>query len=123
MAYQEVSRVKMTELIRRWQAGSTIRGFARTTGLSRNSVKKYNQTTELRGLTRTGTPPTEDQVVSLIRINVIGRRPTAIPAEGVLGLWADQIHRWLKEDKLQVTRIQELLLGHHFDIAYTTLRR
>jgi len=123
MAYQEVSRVEITELIRRWQAGGTVRGLARATGLSRNTVKKYIQAAQSLGLTRAGPPPTEDQVVSLVRINVTGRRPAAIPAEGVLGPWADQIHRWLKEEKLLVTRIQELLLGHHVDVAYTTLRR
>jgi len=123
MAYQEVSRVEITELIRRWQAGGTVRGIARTTGLSRNTIKKYIQAAQSLGLTPAGPPPAEDQVVSLVRINVTGRRPAAIPAEGVLGPWADQIHRWLKEEKLQLTRIQELLMGHHVDVAYTTLRR
>jgi len=123
MAYKEVYRVEITEIIRRWQAGATVRGLARASGLSRNTIKKYILAAEGEGLTRDGPPPTEDQVVSLIQINIAGRRPATIPTESVLSPWADQIHRWLKEDKLRLTRVQELLLGHHCNVAYTSLRR
>jgi len=123
MAYKEVTRVDITEIIRRWQAGAKVRGLARATGLSRNTIKKYILAAEGQGLTRAGLPPTEDQVVSLVHINIAGRRPAAIPTESQLGPWADQIYKWLKEDKLRVTRIQELLLRHNCEVAYTSLRR
>jgi hypothetical protein len=123
MAYKEVSRVEITEIIRRWQAGATVRGLARASGLSRNTIKKYILAAEGQGLTRAGPPPTEDQTVALVQINIAGRRPAAIPTESILSPWADQIHRWLKDDRLRLTRIQELLLGHNCDVAYTSLRR
>jgi len=123
MAYKEVSRVEITEILRRWQAGATVRGLARTSGLSRNTVKKYILAAEGQGLTRDGPPPTENQTVSLVQINIAGRHPATIPTESVLSTWADQIHRWLKDDGLRLTRIQELLLKHNCDVAYTSLRR
>jgi len=123
MAYKEVTRVEITEIIRRWQAGAKARGLARATGLSRNTIKKYILAAEGQGLTRGSPPPTEDQLVSLLQINIAGRRPAAIPTESQLGPWADQIYKWLKEDKLRVTRIQELLLRHNCEVAYTSLRR
>ena len=123
MAYKEVSRVEIAEIIRRWQAGAKVRGLARASGLSRNTVKKYIMAAEGQGLTRAGPPLTEDQTLSLIQINIAGRRPAIIPTESVLGPWADQIHRWLKDDRLRLTRIQELLLKHNCDVAYTSLRR
>jgi transposase len=123
MAYKEVSRVEITEIIRRWQAGATVRGLARASGLSRNTIKKYILAAEGQGLTRAGPPPTEDQTLSLVQVNIAGRRPAAIPTESILSPWADQIHRWLKDDRLRLTRIQELLLGHNCTVAYTSLRR
>jgi hypothetical protein len=123
MAYEEVSRVEVTEMIRRWQAGATIRGLARATGLSRNTIKKYILAAQSTGLTNSGPPPTEPQIVSLVQLNVAGRHPATIPTEGVLGPWADQIHRWLKDERLELTRIQELLEKHNCSVAYTSLRR
>jgi transposase len=123
MAFEEVSRVEVTEIIRRWQAGERIRGLARATGLSRNTVKKYLRAAEACGLTRAGPPASEAQIVTLVQLNVTGRHPASIPTESLLSPWADQIHRWLKEDRLQVTRIQELLESHHCTVDYTALRR
>lgn len=123
MAYKEVSRVEITEIIRRWQGGATVRGLARASGLSRNTIKKYFVAAERFGLTRAGPPPTEAQILSLVQINIAGRHPATIPTETILSQWADQIYKWLKEDKLRLTRIQELLLQHNCEVTYTSLRR
>src|SRR3990172_2345063 len=123
MAYEEVSRVEVTEIIRRWQAGATIRGLARAFGLSRNTIKKYILAAQSIGLTNNGPPPTESQIVSLVQLNVAGRHPATIPTESILSPWADQIHRWLKDERLELTRIQELLEKHNCTVAYTSLRR
>lgn len=123
MGYEEVSRMEVNEIIRRWQAGATVRGLAHATGLSRNTVKKYILAAKNAGLVSSGPPPSESQIVSLVQLNVAGRHPAAIPTEGVLGTWADQIHRWLKDEHLELTRIQELLGNHQCPVAYTSLRR
>ena len=123
MAYEEVSRVEVTEIIRRCQAGATIRGLARASGLSRNTIKKYILAAKSVGLTNNGPPPSEFQIVSLVQLNVAGRHPATIPTESVLSPWADQIYRWLKDEKLLLTRIQELLLGRQCMVSYTSLRR
>lgn len=41
MAYREVPRMEVAELIRRWQAGQSGRRIAVSTGLSRTTVAKY----------------------------------------------------------------------------------
>ena len=41
MAYKEVSRVDIVEVIRRWQKGNSQRHIASGTGLSRDTVRKY----------------------------------------------------------------------------------
>jgi len=52
MAYKEVSRVEITEVIRQWQAGRGIREIARSTGLARNTIRKYILTAQSCGLAR-----------------------------------------------------------------------
>ncbi|MDP2937439.1 MAG: IS21 family transposase [Chloroflexota bacterium] len=123
MAYEEVSRVEVTEIVRRWQAGESTRGLARATGLSRNTVKKYVAAAEGCGLTRGGSPPTESELLPLVQLNVAGRRPATIPTEILLSPWAEQIRVWLKDERLRLTRIQELLRGRQLNVAYTSLRR
>ena len=123
MAYKEVTRVEITEIIRRWQAGATVRGLARASGMSRNTVKKYFQAAEVLGLTRNGPAPTEEQIICLVQKNIAGRHPATNPTESILSPWADQIHTWVKEDKLRLTRIQELLQQHNCEVGYNSLRR
>ena len=41
MAYREVSRMEIQEIIRRWQAGDSQRKIALGTGLSRDTIAKY----------------------------------------------------------------------------------
>ena len=58
MAYQEVTRVEIQEIIRRWQAGEGYRRVASGTGLSRNTVRKYLSAAKAEGIARDGTVPT-----------------------------------------------------------------
>ena len=41
MAYREVLRLEIAEVVRRWQAGNSQRSIASGTGLSRDTVRKY----------------------------------------------------------------------------------
>lgn len=41
MAYKEVHRVEIEEVIRRWQSGNSQRSIAMGTGLSRETVRRY----------------------------------------------------------------------------------
>ena len=41
MAYREVSRVEIAEVVRRWQSGESQRQIASGTGLSRKTVRRY----------------------------------------------------------------------------------
>jgi len=123
MAYKEVSRVEITEVIRQWQAGRGIREITRSTGLSRNTIRKYILTAQSCSLARDGPPPTESQLITLVQLNRAGPREVVIPTDKVLEPWAEQIEQWLKHDRLKLTRIQELLAQHRCLVAYTCLRR
>ena len=123
MAYREVSRVEIAEVVRRWQSGNSQRQIATGTGLSRATVRRYIVAAMGAGLTRDGAAPSEDQLSRLAGLNLCTPRKVETPTEDVLAPWADQVYKWLTADRLQVTRIHELLAGRGCRVSYTSLRR
>ncbi len=123
MAYKEFSRVEIKEIIRIWQSGSGIRPLSRLSGLSRNTVKKYLNAAADCGLSRAGPPPTEEQLMILVQLNTTGRTQAVIPTAPLLTPWAEVIRDWIRQDHLQLTRIQELLKKHDCAVTYSSLRR
>jgi hypothetical protein len=123
MAYKEVSRVEVAEVIRQWQAGRGIREITRSTGISRNTIRKYILIAQSCGLGGDGPPPTDLQLTTLVQLNRAGPRDIVIPTDKVLIPWADRIGSWIKNDKLKLTRIQDLLAQQHCLVPYTCLRR
>ena len=123
MAYREVTRVEIQEIIRRWQSGEGYRQISSGTGASRNTVRKYLSAAKAEGIARDGPAPTEGQLSRLASLGQSGPRPAATPNEELLAPWADQIHRWLTGDRLQMTRIHELLLARGCPVTYQSVRR
>src|SRR5215469_1584705 len=50
MAYREVRMMDIDQVIRRWLAGESIRGVARSTGLDRNTVRRLIRFSEQAGV-------------------------------------------------------------------------
>ena len=123
MAYKEVLRVEVQEVVRRWQAGSSQRQIAEGTGLSRATVRKYVSAATVVGVLRDGPAPDEEQLSRLAGISRAGPRQVETPVEDSLEPWADQIYQWLTGNRLRVTRIQELLEARGCTVSYTSLRR
>ncbi len=119
MAYREVHGVEIQEIIRRWQAGLSQRRIASGTGLSRVTVRRYVEAAEAAGLTPGGPEPSEEQLAALATLSLSGPRQVEAPSEELLSPWAEQIERWLETDRLQLTRIQELLAGRGCEVSYT----
>ena len=115
--------MEIQEIIRRWQAGEGYRRIASGTGLSRNTVRKYLTAAKVEGIAQSGAVPTGDQLSRLAAIGQSGPRQVETPSDDLLAPWADQIYRWLTGDRLQVTRIHELLLGRGCPVSYQSLRR
>ena len=123
MAYKEVSRVDIAEVIRRWQRGSSQRHIASGTGLSRETVRKYVDAAMEVGVGPNGPAPTEEQLSRLAVLGRSGPRRAERPVDGQLVPWSDQLYQWLTVDRLQLTRILELLEERNCRVSYTTLRR
>ncbi len=110
-----------TEKITRDSSSSSADGSG--TGLSRVTVRRYVEAAEAAGLTPGGPEPSEEQLAALATLSLSGPRPAEAPSEELLSPWAERIERWLTADRLQLTRIQELLAGRGCEVSYTTLRR
>ena len=123
MAYKEVLRVEISEVIRRWQAGESRRHIALGTGLSKDTVGKYISAAGAMGITREGLGPSEEQLSRLAAIGRSGPRPAEAPTVEKLAPWADQIYQWITVDRLQLTRIRELLAERDCPVPYTSLHR
>ena len=123
MACKDVLRVEISEVIRRWQAGESRRRIASGTGLSKDTVGRYISAAEALGIAQDGPGPDEEQVTSLATIGRSGPRQAEAPTVEKLTPWADQIYQWITVDRLQLTRIQELLAERDCRVPYTSLHR
>ena len=123
MAYKEVLRVEIQEVIRLWQAGGSQRQIADGTGLWRATVRKYLAAAAALGVERDGSAPDEEQLSRLAGISRSGPRRVETPVEHSLTPWAGQIYQWITGDRLKVTRVHELLEARGCAVSYTSLRR
>ena len=115
--------MEIQEIIRRWQKGHSQRQIAAGAGVSRDTVRRYLAATQREGIARDGPAPTDDQLSRLARISHSGPRQSGTLGQDMLEPWGDQIYRWLTVDRLQMTRIQELLDSRGCPVAYPSLRR
>jgi hypothetical protein len=125
MGYRELSRMEIVEVVRRWQAGESQRGTARATGLARETVKKYLAAAGTLGLLANGPPPSEGQLVALVRLGSVVAAPRSWAAPARVGLepHAERIGVWIRNEQLQLTRVQELLAQDGVRCSYMTLLR
>jgi len=115
--------MEIAEVIRRWQAGANPQQIALGTGLSRNTVHKYLAAARAMGIAKDGPPPGEEQLSLLVAISQSGPRRVETPRQDALERWADYIYQWLTGDRLQMTRIHELLAARGCSVSYPSLRR
>ena len=125
MAYRELDRMEIVDLVRRWQAGETQRSSAEHSGVARATVWKYLRAAQRLGLEASGPPPDEAQLVHLARLSraAASRPGRAAPELARLERERERIAGWLGQDRLYLTRVQELLARDGLTVAYTTLRR
>ena len=84
MAYKEVLRVEIQEVIRRWQAGNSQRQIAEGTGLSRATVRKYLSAAKGEGIAQDGPAPSKEQLSRLAGISQAGPKRVETPVEDSL---------------------------------------
>ena len=86
-------------------------------------MRKYVVAADEIGLSLGGPGPTEEQLSRLTGVSQAGPKQVQIPSEGTLAPWEGQIYQWITQDKLQFTRIHELLAQQGCRISYSELYR
>ena len=59
----------------------------------------------------------------LAAVGQVGPHPGVTSSDDLLEPWADQIYQWVMGDRLQLTRIHELLLARGCALSYQSVRR
>jgi hypothetical protein len=110
MAYREMRRMDIDQVIRRWLAGEGIRSIGRSTGLDRNTVRRIVHLAEKAGVQRQAPWP-DDGKLQAIREGMgrPGAPVVSSEAEQQLKPRIDQIRAWLDRDHLLLTKVHELL--------------
>jgi transposase len=123
MAYREVRGMDVEQVTRRWLAGEKIRALARSTGLARNTVKRIVRLAREGGLKPGDAWPAETKLQAIRE--GIGRPggSASNQAEQALLSRQDQIEHWLKNDRLLLTKIEELLVREGVAVSYSSLYR
>jgi transposase len=114
--------VDIGEILRRWQGGESQRRIAAATGVSRNTVAKYIELAEVSGFGR-DRPASEVELANLhIQSQLPGRQRGT--NEEQLSQHADQLQAWVCHERLQLTRVHELLVQRlHVQVSYIALYR
>lgn len=121
--YREVGLMQVAEILRRWRAGESARAIAQATGLARNTVGKHLAEAQRLGLSAHGPGATNEQLLALARLSQTAPPSRAAPKAAQLAPHREQIITWVRDEKLQLTRVLELLDQRGTPTTYTTLRR
>lgn len=121
--YREVGLMQVVEILRRWQSGDSARVIARGSGLARDTVGKYLREAQRLGLSPHSPAATNEQLLALSRLSQTAPPARAAPRATQLEPHREQIAHWLQDEKLQLTRVAELLGQQGVVVPYTSLRR
>jgi transposase InsO family protein len=116
--------VQVKEIIRRWQAGENKTAIGRGCGVSARTVGRYIEAATRLGLSQEGEPAKDEALAELLRRNHAGPLPVRQTATAArLAGREEQLAHWLREERLQLTRVHELLMREGVGVSYTSLRR
>ena len=124
MSYRELTMIEIREVLRRWQAGQSIRQIAREGGVDRKTARRYLQAAEESGVPRDAA--LSDAHVHAVAERIQSRPPTTSPSaeHEQLMLHRSQIEAWLSaEPALRLSKVHRLLERDGTSVSYATLRR
>lgn len=116
--------IEIREVLRRWQAGQSIREIAREGCVDRKTARRYVQAAEQCGV------PRDVAAISDAHVQAVAERVQARPAASAsaereqLLLHRARIEAWLSgEPALRLSKVHRLLEREGVSVSYATLRR
>jgi transposase len=123
MSYRELTMIDVKEVLRRWQAGQSVRRIGRETGIDRKTVSRYLATATELGLPR-------DRELAEMEVHEVAQReqarplPAATDERAEVAQYKDRIAAWLAQSRpLRLRKIHTLLVREGLRASYWTLRR
>ena len=123
MSFRELTMIDVREVLRRWQAGQSVRHIARESGTDRKTVARYVEAAASCALDAAS--ELTDEVVAEVAQRVQAR-PLPEPSEErrLLEQHRPRIEAWLRAERpLRLVRVRELLARDGVEVSYTMLRR
>lgn len=124
MARKEYAVIEILDILRRYQAGDSIRKISKSTGLSRNTLKKYIEIAEEQGFSIDAEVDLHEvafAVFSAIHRD-IGHTGSSKNDELLLP-YKDVITHWLSGEELTLTKVHIKLQRQGVGVSYIALYR
>ena len=122
MVRKEYSMVEIVDVLRRYQQGDKIRAISRSTGIDRNTVRKYLRMAEEKGFSKDGTIDLDSLATEVFQE---AQGPSGPPAvrDPVLGPYQQFFTQWLEKEQLTLTKIHIKLARMGVTVSYSSLYR
>lgn len=114
--------IEIVDVLRRYQQGDKIRAISRSTGIDRNTVRKYLRMAEERGFSKGESIDLESLATEVFQQ---AQGPSGPPAvrDPVLGPYQQLVTQWLEGDQLTLTKIHIKLARMGVTVSYSSLYR
>jgi hypothetical protein len=123
MARKEYMVVDIVDILRRHQLGDGIRSIVRATGMGRNTVKKYLHLASEKGFTLEGACDLETIAAEVLQ-ELNACLPGPSPSKGLTLLpHKEEIRKWMKDERLTLTKIHSKLERLGIETTYSSLYR
>jgi transposase len=124
MARRRINMNEIVEIVYQWHQGNTIKGIKRSLKFDRKTIRKYILIAQQLGV-RKGEPfPDEQELIKGLR--VLSRSPALYETKAIdsIGLYREQISRWLEEKDITAKQIWRLLEEEHeLRVGYSSVKR
>lgn len=108
MAYREVRKVEIKEILRRWQSMQKISEKSRELGLDRKTVRKYVSGFKARGITQ-GTKLEDTKFIDEISLGMKIKKATPKGKISILEPYTEEITRLLVNEGLKIKTSFEII--------------
>ena len=122
MGHKEYTVIEIVDILRRWLGGDGIRRIASSTGMDRNTVKKYIRIAEEKGIS-IDFKGDLDEIASLIFSEVHPQRNSEKERDLILLPHKQIISDWLEKERLTLTKVHIKLKRLGVDVSYSALYR
>lgn len=115
---------EIVEIIYHWHQGSTIKGIQRSLKFARKTIRKYIHMAQQLGVRRQDPFPEEQELIRKLRS--LSRAPSLYetPAMDSIGIYRDQISKWLEHEDITAKQIWRLLKEEHeLPVSYCSVKR